>query len=277
MEISVTNLIARSPHVLYTNVVEPVLRWAFVERGYALVHAAGLEIDGSAFFITAQTDTGKTTTMLKILQDDEYRFLADDLVIVNRDGRVLPYPKPMTISAHTLHAVERATLPWAQRLTLPIQSRLHSRNGRRVGIALASTRAPAATMNAIVQFLIPPPKYHVTTLIPSTRIADEAKVGGLFLIERGPEADSWLEPDHALGMLLDNCEDAYGFPPYAEIAPFLRNGSLVDLAEVERSIIAAAFSGVQAQLLASDNLNWAIRISAAMPRQAPVAIEPVAS
>ena len=31
-----------SPHVLYTNVVEPILRWTFAERGYALVHAACL-------------------------------------------------------------------------------------------------------------------------------------------------------------------------------------------------------------------------------------------
>lgn len=29
-----------SPHVLYTNVVEPILRWTFVEKGYALVDKA---------------------------------------------------------------------------------------------------------------------------------------------------------------------------------------------------------------------------------------------
>ena len=34
--------VGRSPHVLYTNVVEPILRWTFAERGYALVHAACL-------------------------------------------------------------------------------------------------------------------------------------------------------------------------------------------------------------------------------------------
>ena len=277
MQISVTNFLARSPHVLYTNVVEPVLRWAFVERGHALVHAAGLEVDGSAYFITAQTDTGKTTTMLKMLQGGDYRFLADDLTIIDREGGVLPYPKPLTISAHTLHAVERATLPWLQRLALPIQSRLHSRNGRRVGLALAETRMPAATMNAVVQFLIPPPKYHVTTLIPDSRIADGAKVAGLFLIERGPSASSWLEADHALGMLLDNCEDAYGFPPYQQIAPFLRNGELVDLADVEREIIADAFAGMPAQLFASNTLDWAERIPAAIPTAVPVTSAAVAS
>ena len=33
-----------SPHVLYTNVVEPILRWTFVEQGYALVHGACLAV-----------------------------------------------------------------------------------------------------------------------------------------------------------------------------------------------------------------------------------------
>ena len=40
IDITAAPLLRRSPHVLYTNVVEPVLRWTFVERGYALVHAA---------------------------------------------------------------------------------------------------------------------------------------------------------------------------------------------------------------------------------------------
>ena len=40
IEVIATPLLRWSPHVLYTNVVEPVLRWTFAEHGYALVHAA---------------------------------------------------------------------------------------------------------------------------------------------------------------------------------------------------------------------------------------------
>ena len=56
-----------SPHVLYTNVVEPIFRWKFVEMGYALVHGATIAFGNDAYMITARTDTGKTTTLLKIL------------------------------------------------------------------------------------------------------------------------------------------------------------------------------------------------------------------
>ena len=39
-EVVATPTIARSPHVLYTNVVESLLRWHFVRKGYALMHGA---------------------------------------------------------------------------------------------------------------------------------------------------------------------------------------------------------------------------------------------
>ena len=54
------------------------------------------------------------------------------------------------------------------------QSRLHSRSGRRLAMVLAKTRLPAATINAIVQLLVPPPKYHVDRLVPDVQLAPEA-------------------------------------------------------------------------------------------------------
>ena len=50
-------LVGKSPHVLYTNVIEPLLRWSFVRKGYALMHGACIALDDRALFITAQTDT----------------------------------------------------------------------------------------------------------------------------------------------------------------------------------------------------------------------------
>ena len=38
MEVVVSRLISFSPHVLYTNVIEPLLRWSFVRKGYVLIH-----------------------------------------------------------------------------------------------------------------------------------------------------------------------------------------------------------------------------------------------
>jgi dolichol-phosphate mannosyltransferase len=260
IEATASSLVGRSPHVLYTNVVEPILRWTFAERGYALVHAACLAEDGRAFLLTARTDTGKTTTSLKILDSAPYSFLSDDLTLLTPEGRVLTYPKPLTISRHTLRAVKTPLLSRRERIGLVFQSRLHSRSGRRFAFVLAKTHLPAATINAIVQLLVPPPKFHVERLVPNVDVAVEAHLAGMVVIERGGTGEVVLDERDALATLLSNCEDAYGFPPYSAIESFLRSRNGTDLADTERAIVAHALSGLPATLLRSDSMDWWSRL-----------------
>jgi hypothetical protein len=252
-----SRMLGRSPHVLYTNIVEPILRWELVRRGYALVHGACIVHDGDAYLITARTDTGKTTTMLKLLDAYPYEFVSDDLTLVSPSGHVLPYPKPLTISSHTLHAVKRHLLTWRERATLPVQSRLHSRSGRRFAFLLSKYRLPAASINAFAQLVIPPPKYPVQRLVPSVRIAQAAKVKGVIVIHRSDEDLEWLDPDTTLDIVLANTEDAYGFPPYHSIEGFLLTSAPEDLRTVERQIIAGALEDAPAVMISSLNYNWA--------------------
>jgi hypothetical protein len=256
IEATASPLVGRSPHVLYTNVVEPILRWTFAERGYALVHAACLAAGDNAFLVTARTDTGKTTTSLRLLDCEAYSFLSDDLTLVSPDGRVFTYPKPLTISRHTLKAVKTPLLTRRERAGLVIQSRLHSRSGRRFALILARTHLPAATINAVVQVLVPPPKYHVERLVPGVEVAPEAHLAGMVVIERGGVGGLVLDEHEALETLMTNCEDAYGFPPYSEIEGSLRRRNGSDLRDVERAIVASALSGVPAAVLRSESMDW---------------------
>ncbi|MEK6228231.1 MAG: glycosyltransferase family 2 protein [Actinomycetota bacterium] len=245
-----------SPHVLYTNIVEPILRWKFAERGYALVHGACLAAGDEAFLVTARTDTGKTTTSLRLLDHDAYSFLSDDLTLVSPEGRVLSYPKPLTISRHTLRAVRTPLLSRRERMGLLVQSRLHSRSGRRFALLLARTHLPAATINAFIQMIVPPPKYHVERLVPDVEVAPEAHLAGMVVIQRGGEGASALGPREALDTLMRNCEDAYGFPPYAAIEGPLRTRNGTDLKEVERTIVARALGDVPAMVIRSETMDW---------------------
>jgi dolichol-phosphate mannosyltransferase len=256
VDVLATRLLRRSPHVLYTNVVEPILRWTLVEKGYALVHAACLASDDRALLLTARTDTGKTTTCLKALDNNPYSFLSDDLTLITPDGRALTYPKPLTISRHTLKAVKKAQLSRRERTGLIVQSRLHSRSGRRFAMLLARTHLPVATVNAVIQLLVPPPKYQVDKLIPGVAIAPEASVAAMIVIQRGEDDHRALAPAEALDTLLTNCEDAYGFPPYADIEHLLHSRNGTDLRERERSIIAHALEGAPATLVGSSTMDW---------------------
>jgi dolichol-phosphate mannosyltransferase len=260
IEATASPLVGRSPHVLYTNVVEPILRWTFADRGYALVHAACLADGDQAFFVTARTDTGKTTTSLRLLDSGPYSFLSDDLTLVAPNGRVLPYPKPLTISRHTLRAVKTPLLTRRERAGLVVQSRLHSRSGRRFALILARTHLPAATINALVQLLVPPPKFHVERLVPGVTVAAEASLAGMVVIQRGGVGEVVLSDEEALETLMSNCEDAYGFPPYAAIEGSLRRPNGSDLKQVERATVASALSGRPATLLRSETMDWSQRL-----------------
>jgi len=259
--------LGHSPHVLYTNAVEPVLRWAFVERGFALVHGACLAADGDAFIITARTDTGKTTTILKTLDSHpEYEFLSDDLTLLNENGTVLSYPKPLTISRHTLHAVNTPLLSRVERFALFFQSRLHSKSGRNFGLILTRYNLPMATVNAIVQRVIPPPKYRIQRLVPHARISQYASLKGLVVIERGENREIVLDPHEAAEILLANCEDSYGFPPYADIKESLYLTQRQDLREEERRIVSTALCEQPAMVMRSETRNWFQQIPAFISR-----------
>ena len=262
VDILAAPLLRRSPHVLYTNLVEPVLRWTMVKLGYALAHGA-VFVDGDrAFMVTARTDTGKTTTMLKLLDaNPDFSFIADDLSIVAADGTVMSYPKPMTISQHTVHAVHTPYLKLAERATLGLQSRLHSREGRIFAFFLARSGLPLATLNAVIQILIPPPKYPVGRLVPGVPCTRSARFTGLFVISRGDaNTTEPLGTDDAREILIANTDDAYGFPPYAELEEFLLAATGEDLRSLECAIIGGALGTAPAFLLMSDRLNWAERI-----------------
>lgn len=261
-EVFASPLIGRSPHVLYTNVVEPLIRWALVRKGYALMHGACLAFGARALFITARTDTGKTTTVLQTLRRDPAacRFLSDDMTIFRRDGTVFSYPKPLTISQHTLHAVGGAPLSRSEKLFLQLQSRLHSREGRQAGMWLSHNKMPAATLSAIVQWLIPPPKFMVDRLVPGTRYADSAQLTQLVLIERGPTLERPRSEAQKVNILTENAEDAYGFPPYPKLAAELSAWNGVDLHVAEREIVAATVHHIPAVHLRSPNYNWYERL-----------------
>jgi dolichol-phosphate mannosyltransferase len=101
--VTVNGLIARSPHVLYVNLVEPLLRFLIISRGHVLLHSACIATNNqNSVLLSAPPDTGKTTTVIKCIRKG-LGFLSDDMTIITPHQELLCFPKPMTISAHTFH------------------------------------------------------------------------------------------------------------------------------------------------------------------------------
>jgi hypothetical protein len=129
-------------------------------------------------------------------------------------------------------------------------------------------------MNSVIQWLIPPPKYDVEQLIPTVDVVQEAHLCGMVVIERGGEGSTVLEPQVALETLLENCDDAYGFPPYPVIHELLHGRRAADLQAAERTTVERAISGHTTTLLRSSTMDWWQRLpqimgAAGAPRVVP--------
>jgi hypothetical protein len=123
---------------------------------------------------------------------------------------------------------------------------------------MAQFNVPMMALNAGVQMLIPPPKYMITELV-DCEIGGRIPIRHVFLIERGsPALVAGVTPSEALVELLANTEDAYGFPPYAQLAPQLViNGQgYDDLRLKERAILSAALNAAEVTRLRVDDFSW---------------------
>jgi dolichol-phosphate mannosyltransferase len=261
INIVVGPLLASSPHVVYTNVLEALLRFVMISRGSMLLHSACVSLNGVGVMLSALTDTGKTATVLRLLRDHGGYFLSDDMTVIDRHGNAVCFPKPLTISAHTLRAVRANELTAKEWRRLQFQSRLHSKGGRALALTLARFNVPIMGINAITQRLVPPPKYAVDRLVPC-RIASSVKVEELFIIERGEAGVRALDQACALDRMIENTDDAYGFPPFRYLAPAITIDGLgyQQLREREREILASFLSHLRTRVIASDNFGWADEI-----------------
>ncbi len=258
IEVEASPLLSVSRHVLYTNVVEALLRFVLVSKGYVLLHSAGLEVDGKATLLSAQTDTGKTSTVINMVRERHWRFISDDMAIIDPAGFVRTFPKPMTLSYHTMtRAVDASTLSTRKRMQLQIQSRVHSKSGRTVGKGLGSLNVPIMSINSVLQIMVPPPKYHITSLLPA-HIAPEAPIANVFLMERGEPVQERVGLEAAIDQLIDNTDDAYGFPPFATLAPhFMIDGAdYQQLRTRERELLTQALQNVTVWRLRVRGHEW---------------------
>ena len=258
IEVEASQLLSLSRHVLYTNVIEALLRFVLVSKGYVLLHSAGLEVDGKATLLSAQTDTGKTSTVINMVRERQWKFISDDMAIIDPKGIVRTFPKPMTLSFHTMtRAVDVKTLSPRKQIQLQVQSRVHSKSGRTVGKGLGTLNVPIMSINSVLQIMVPPPKYHITSLLPAT-IAPESPIANVFLMERGEPVQERVKLHAAVDQLIENTDDAYGFPPFSTLAPhFVINGmNYEQLRDRERELLTKALNNVTIWRLRVRGHEW---------------------
>ena len=84
------------------NLFEIIFAIKLLQKGYSIIHAGCLKFRDEGILFVALRDTGKTSTVLSLLDGKNFRFLSDDQVIINENGSALCYPRKVNISPYTL-------------------------------------------------------------------------------------------------------------------------------------------------------------------------------
>ena len=254
-QVVVSPLLEHSPDFLYTNIIEPVLRWRLLQEGYAMVKAACVARGEQALLINAQQDLGAAVSDL--CESNNFAYLADDLVILDAHGGVYAYPKPLTVERSMLQGDGSAQYS-SSRLLLAGQRVLYTRFVRQIGLWMSRQDLPAATVNTYLQRFIPQPKENMQVLYPDVELQKYANLAGVIVVMDGPAND----PAGAAAALLQQSELVAAFQPHPLLAEKLRMWGDVDLAQMERVIITQAVAGVPVKVLDAADTAWWRQIAA---------------
>jgi hypothetical protein len=110
--------------------------------------------------------------------------------------------------------------------------------------------------------VVPPPKYPIQRLIPGVRLVQTARIAHLAVIERGPMNENLLPKTQVYPILARNIEDAYGFPPYPQLAAQLRRFEDRDLGCDESELIRTVVESLPAVYIHREEFDWWRRLPA---------------
>jgi hypothetical protein len=258
VNITINKLITASRHVIYVNLVEPILRFLLISKGFVLLHSACLDIKGHGILLSAPPDTGKTTTVLKCVKYG-FSFLSDDMTIVRLPNEAICFPKAMTISAHTYKTATTVADNDHDKIEYKLRSLIHSKIGRQFMHKLANYNVPIFTINTIGQAIIKPPKFKIENLLQSVTIEEKTRVKTLYFLERGGDEQTEEVPTNiALRKAIENSDDAFLFPPYADLIHHINIGGKTakELLQEERDILEKFLTGVNCRIIKSNKRAW---------------------
>lgn len=255
-EAIVSPLLEKSPYVLYKNVIEPLLRWVLVRKGYALVYGGALAINGRSILITAEPEIRKTATLLQTLKHTTCDYMADDVAILGQNGRIYSFPRLLAIRKHAVQAVDKAQLNYVERGLLRLKRLLYDEKVRQFGLKLHKVGLPIATLNTYVQRFAPPAKIMMHRLLPDVVYRDQAQLVQILRLVEGQIEARPLSSADLIDLLIADGKAGFGYPPYTQLVEQISQWRGENLAAIEQDILTMAVAQVTAVELSRLDHGW---------------------
>ncbi len=77
-----------------------LLEYCLLLNKCTFLHSAGVEKDGVAYVFPSWGGVGKTASVARLVRENGYKLLGDDLVIMMQDGSIKPFPKKFVLYAY---------------------------------------------------------------------------------------------------------------------------------------------------------------------------------
>ena len=194
-----------------------------------------------------------------------FSFLSDDMTIIKLPNESLCFPKPMTISLHTLRtATNVSNNALLDTKMMKLRSIIHSKGGRSFMHSLGKHNVPILTLNALGQRIIKPPKFKVEDLLLSVNFLKKTKINKLYILEENhSEQENIATNDEAVRKVTHNNNAAYQFPPYDQLIKHLRinDKDAEELLNDETVMLKKLLGGLKCNILKSEKKSWYKTIS----------------
>jgi hypothetical protein len=157
------------------NMVEPFINW----KDKCFMHAGAVSKNGRAMIFPAALDTGKTSTVMQLLQKG-YDYLSDEWVVLDRKAIAYPFPKKIHIINHNLEG-DKAMV-------------LRAMNGNHVKYylyrwyfrlwLLLYRHFPVRRVRALLGFFRPILFQDIQELLPDVNIGQPSSISHIFFLQR---------------------------------------------------------------------------------------------
>lgn len=91
-------------HVLKEFVIDPLIGFKLATKGFSILHASAMAINGAGFIFAGGAGAGKTASILSLNVHDSI-FLSDEITVLSNDGMVYSFPSPIRIYYYDLESM----------------------------------------------------------------------------------------------------------------------------------------------------------------------------
>lgn len=227
-EVVVSPLLRHAPHLVYDQIVKPLLCQGLVRQGYTFVPAACLAHDGRATLLVSGNNDETAVFLLAAAQQGQ-SILASETTLLGEDGQVLAYPTllqgtPVILSHKDFGFGERLSIVWRYWL---------GRVGTGLWPVFGRLGLPVMSLAAMAELFVPRRCYPVHEWYDADERPKPAILAEIISVSTGQKTQ--VAPMEAAGLLRQQSGRATGFALSRQLFPVEESQRVIEKAlQVER-------------------------------------------